>query len=160
MSSTAEKDNPWVKVTSKFKHAFSSTLPRTKLPPSNTIITKGDSGATNHYFALRDKNGLNNCIPSENPIEVTLPNAATLHSTEEANLPFDHLSPTGSKVDIFPGLRHSLISLGQLCDDGCEIKLNKHKLIATKEGKVILEGHRNLSDKLWDIPLPPPPQPI
>ena len=43
------------------------------------------------------------------------------------------------------------MSLGQLCDDVCEVLLNKKKLKVTTNKKKILHGHRNKSDELWDI---------
>jgi hypothetical protein len=56
---------------------------------------------------------------------------------------------------ILPKLTSSnLISLGQLCDDDCEILLNKHEMKAMKNNKVILKGYRNSKDGLWDIPIP------
>ena len=55
---------------------------------------------------------------------------------------------------ILQGLKSaSLISIGQLCDDGCNILLNKLKLIAVKIKRIILKGNRNYSDGLWDIPI-------
>ena len=50
-------------------------------------------------------------------------------------------------------LSSSLISLGQLCDDDCDILLNKKILLAMKNKKIILKGYRNPNDKLWDIPI-------
>ena len=47
----------------------------------------------------------------------------------------------------------SSISLGQLCDDGCNVLLNKKDLKVFKDTKLILKGCRNLSDGLWDIPI-------
>ena len=47
----------------------------------------------------------------------------------------------------------SLLSLGQLCDDGCDVILNKGKLYAVKNKEVILQGFRNTTDSLWDIPV-------
>ena len=55
---------------------------------------------------------------------------------------------------ILPGLHSSnLISLGQLCDDGCSVLLSSSTLSAIKDNKVILRGYRNPSDGLWDIPI-------
>ena len=56
---------------------------------------------------------------------------------------------------ILPGLHSAnLISLGQLCDDGCYVLLSAESLCAIKNNKVILQGYRNPNDGLWDIPLP------
>ena len=53
---------------------------------------------------------------------------------------------------VLPELKSaSLVSLGQLCDDGCTVVLTKPKLYAMKNNKVILQGDRNHRDGLWDI---------
>ena len=55
---------------------------------------------------------------------------------------------------ILPGLQSALlISIGQLCDDNCDVLLNKHTLLTVKEKEVILEGTINQTDGLWDIPV-------
>ena len=48
----------------------------------------------------------------------------------------------------------SLLSLGQLCDDGCMAVLNKQNIAIYKNNIKILQGHRNLVDGLWDIKIP------
>ena len=45
-----------------------------------------------------------------------------------------------------------MLSIGQLCDDGCIAIFEKSKLLILKSGEIILSGHRNLTDGLWDIP--------
>ena len=55
---------------------------------------------------------------------------------------------------VLPGLKSSsFLSLGQLCDDNCNILLTKHHLHTIKNGKEILRGYRNYQDGLWDVPL-------
>ena len=66
----------------------------------------------------------------------------------------DELSATAQTAMILPHLKSaSLISIGQLCDDNCDVLLNKTKLIAIKNNKIILQGIRNPFDNLWDIPV-------
>ena len=48
----------------------------------------------------------------------------------------------------------NLISIGQLCDDGCSIILDKTNMVAIKNNTIILKGKRNKLDELWDIPIP------
>ena len=126
-----------------------------QLPPkSQTIIAKGDSAASNHYWALRDSMVLDDV--EEDPIGPTdiLPDTSTLTATKQGNLPIEQLSSTAKKTAIFDTLQSSLISLGQLCDDGCTMVLTKKKLIAAKDKNIILQGHRSTSgDGLWDIPI-------
>ena len=63
------------------------------------------------------------------------------------------ISKTGRKTRILQDLNSSsLISLGQLADDGCQSHLNEDKLIVTKENEVVLTGTRICKDGLYDIP--------
>ena len=62
------------------------------------------------------------------------------------------LSSQARNAMILPGLKSaSLISIGELCNDGCNILLSKWKLIVVKNKGIILEGNRNYSDGFWDI---------
>ena len=90
--------------------------------------------------------------------KVTLPNNVSIQSTEKGNIPFSSkLSASAKDASILPGLESSsLVSLGQLCDDDCEILLNKKSLFVIKENELILEGYRNQNDLLWDIPVSNP----
>ena len=45
----------------------------------------------------------------------------------------------------------SIISLGQLCDDNCNLLLTKKELYTINNNKLMLKGDRNLIDGLWDI---------
>jgi hypothetical protein len=145
----------------KTKSAPNLILPSTQsnsvIPPqsSSIIIAKGDSAATSHYFASRDKNALTAVKKDTHGPTVILPDTSTLTATASGQLPFSsELSPKAKKTAIFANLQHSLISLGQLCDDDCEIILNKKKLYAMKKNKIILQGTRSTNgDGLWDIPI-------
>ena len=55
---------------------------------------------------------------------------------------------------IHPSLQSaSLISIGQLCDDGCTAIFDKTKLEVKKNNRIIIKGQRNYDDGLWDISL-------
>ena len=55
----------------------------------------------------------------------------------------------------FDHLNHSLISLGQLCDDGCTVVLTKNDLIVYKHNEKILKGiQRKTGVGLRDITFP------
>ena len=47
----------------------------------------------------------------------------------------------------------SLVSLVQLCDDNCKMLLDRKSLYVVKNKELILRGHRNQNDGLWDIPM-------
>ena len=51
-------------------------------------------------------------------------------------------------------MSNSLISLGQLCNDGCTAVLNNKSIGIFKNNSMILQGTRNFVDGLWDIKIP------
>ena len=117
-------------------------------------IAKADTGASNHYWREIDDNILQQVVNQPGP-SVQLPNSEIIHSTARGEIPLPpEFSKTAKETMILPKLTSSnLISLGQLCDDNCEILLNKNEMHAIKGNKVILKGYRNKTDGLWDIPI-------
>ena len=104
---------------------------------------------------LDDEDVLENVHETTNGPTVTLPNGETLTSTRAGYLPLPaELSTRAKKATLLKNLKSStLISFGQLCDDGCEVILKKKVCDIYKNNKIILRGTRNLIDGLWDIPL-------
>ena len=118
------------------------------------IIAKGDSGATKHYLTSEDSTILLNKQVYHGK-GVTIPNSTQLKPSHQGLLPLSNLLTSAAKTaTVLPQLSNSsLISMGQLCDDGCEVKLTRKKLSVTKNNMVVMEGHRNYTDGLWDIPI-------
>ena len=120
------------------------------------MIAKGDSGATNHYLRDEHKILLDNVRTGLDRPSVQLPNNDVIEASSTGILNLHlALSVRAKEAHILPQLGTSLISLGQLADDGCVIMLNKAKLCVFKNYKLLLTGTRNLRDGLWDIPLLP-----
>ena len=117
-------------------------------------MAKGDSAASHHYWREKDAHVLSDISDSPGP-PVLIPDGTTITSTKKGILPISQqLSQKGSTAMILPGLSSaSLISIGQLCDDGCKVFLNEKTLLAVKDDKVVLKGIRNRTDNLWDIPV-------
>ena len=66
------------------------------------------------------------------------------------------LSQAAIETHVFPQLQSpSLVSIGQLCDDNCVAILDKKEMNVYKNKQLIVKGHQNPSDGLWDIPLHP-----
>ena len=86
---------------------------------------------------------------------VVLPNNEVISSTQKGQIPLTSLlSKQARTASILPKLESSsLISLGQICDDGCTILLDDKRLTAFKADEIVLQGIRNPHDKLWDIPV-------
>ena len=114
---------------------------------------KLDSGATGHYIRPAEKHALINIQQEPGP-QVLLPDGTSLNATFSGNLPIPGLSPIATKGHVFNNLSSaSLLSVGRLCDDDCEVLFTKNLVHATKHGNLILEGTRNKQDGLWDINL-------
>ena len=77
-------------------------------------------------------------------------------NTHEGYLPIPSLPKTARKAYIFPALADtSLISIGQLCDAGCEAHFTKTDVSIEHQGKLILHGVRNQRTQgLWHLQLP------
>lgn len=153
-------------LTSKINSFLScNTSSNLNFPPTtlNYTIAKGDSGATNHYFAIKDANTLLQVTPDANGPMVTLPNKACIKATHQGHLPYTkYLSPQATKTSLFPNLHNNLISIGQLCDDGCEVLFTQSTMTVKKNSNIIFRGHRSTTDGLWNIHLPqtsPSPSP-
>ena len=90
---------------------------------SDTIVMeKGDSAASHHYWRKEDTDILSNIKDSIGP-SVLLLNDDKILSTQLGFLPLSpSLSVRATTAMIFPSLKSvSLISIGQLCDDNCEV---------------------------------------
>ena len=119
-----------------------------------TIIAKGDSAATAHYFRLQDADVLENKTNIKGPT-IKQPDNTDLTSEGSGTIPLSkHLSAEAQTAMIIPNLKSaSLISIGQLCDDGCTAVMDKKDLAVVKKNTVILRGKKNKMDGLWDIPI-------
>jgi hypothetical protein len=59
-------------------------------------------------------------------------------------------------------MQSSLVSIGQLCDAGCIAAFDKNTVSIHKQEKLILQGQREPTTRLWTVPLSdqPPPDPL
>ena len=133
-----------------------SVLPST---PTTTLHAKGDSGASQHYFFLQAAPHLTNVHPDPNGPSVMLPDRSVIKATHKGHLPYPTtLSPQATSTALFPNLHNNLISIGQLCDDNCQVLLTNRTMKVIKNNKEIINGARSTTgDGLWNIPLPSPP---
>ena len=84
---------------------------------------------------------------------VQLPNNEAMIATRTGNIPLSSsIRAHAKKAHIFDGLHSaSLISLVQLCDDECVAILDKNEVNILKGKTLIVKGHRNKTNGLWDI---------
>ena len=123
---------------------FSSNYVAVNKPASTMFKLKADSGATCHYLKNEHNSFLKNLTKLSDGPHATLPNNSTIQATHS-------------------GLSNeSLLSVGQFCNNNCIAIFTKHKMHILKNNKIILQGHRNFNDGLWDVQIPsvPPPPPL
>ena len=78
-----------------------------------------DKGASGDYLKAEAPRELASITVA--PIQVKQPNVQILHSTKVCRLELATLSEEAREAQTPPGLSHiSLISIGKLCDSGCE----------------------------------------
>ena len=109
-----------------------------------------DSGTSKNYMKVNTP--LYNVNPVNDGEHVVLPNGDRITSTHRGYLPITQLSQAARESDIFPGLtQSSLISIGQLCDDGCTVVFKQNWAYIYKDGKLIMRGKRNLRNGMYEV---------
>jgi hypothetical protein len=95
-----------------------------------------------------------NKVLTQTPLEVLLPNGATIASTHTATLDLPSFPNAAMKAHILPGLApHSLLSVGQMCDSGCAITFTAKKVSVTHGATTILTGQRDKESGMCRVPL-------
>ena len=84
-----------------------------------------------------------------------IPNGENTTAHAHYNLQLAHVSQQASEADILPSFKHSLLSVGQLCDDDCTAIFSKHKCtIYNKQNKPVITGICNHSMGLYEQSIP------
>ena len=117
-------------------------------PPFTRII---DTGTSHHNLALGDGNPQDYVPYTTNAPQVMIPNGTNITACAKYNLKLPNVSEQASATDVLPTFRHSLISVGQLCDDGCTATFSKHGCtVYNKNKKPVLTGSRNPTTGLYE----------
>jgi hypothetical protein len=111
-----------------------------------------DSGCTSNFLSAAapcsDKQA------AHVPLNVNMPNGTTIQSSHTCNLLLTDLPPQAQKAHILPGLVHnSLISVGQLCDNGCSVTFTQDQVTVSKNGKHLMYGSQDPKSRLWRVNL-------
>ena len=98
---------------------------------------------------------------TSNGIHVTMPNLQTIQATHTCQLDLPGLPPGARLAHKFPHLAYPLISIGQLCDNGCNATFDAKMVHIYHDNLIILSGNRDPHTRLWTLPLtkaqPPAP---
>ena len=106
-----------------------------------------DSGCTSHFLASTAvcKNKRNGQLP----VNVILPNGGGIESTTTAHALLPGVSNRGRTARVFDEMNVNLISVGQLCDDGCTVTFTANKANVIKNNQTIMSAHRNHNNGMW-----------
>ena len=116
-------------------------------------LAVADTSMTGHYLTLD--------LPCDNkqqavhPLPIQMPNGEIITSSHTSLLSHQDLPIKSCKAHLFPGLDKALLSIGTLCNRGCEATYNyKSVLILNKGiGKVIMKGTRHPGTNLYMLNL-------
>jgi hypothetical protein len=126
-----------------------------------------DSGCTSHLITSSTQ-----CIdkvPTKHGLHVGIPNGQTMQASHNAPLDLRHLPITPNRyaqqASVQPDLQKSLISLGRLCDHGCDyVLLGKHYATSSviKDSVTSVIGSRDPTNGMWLVDVAPSgaPNPI
>jgi hypothetical protein len=88
------------------------------------------------------------------PFHVNMPNGTTIQSSRISELLLSALPPQARRAHIFTGLVHkSLISVGQLCDSGCNIIFTRDNVEVNTDEKSVMSGIRDQQSRIWRVDL-------
>jgi hypothetical protein len=111
-----------------------------------------DSGATSNFFTTDAP--VINVAPATNPLQVRIPNGKFLASSHTCELDIPQLPIEARKGHIIPGMKgHSLVSIVQLCQAGCQVTIKRNELSVWHKDKLVLQGQKCNKTGLWLIPL-------
>jgi hypothetical protein len=109
-----------------------------------------DTSATSHFCTTEFP--VINSIPATKPVNILTPNGAIITSTHVAELNLPSLPPSARTVHVVPELSGtSLLSVGQLCDAGCDVKFSQTGATITHNDNIVLTGTRTSETRLWHI---------
>ena len=93
-------------------------------PPFTRII---DTGTSHHNLALGDGNPKQYIPYAANAPQMMIPNGTNKTAHARYNLQLHNVLRQASEANILPSFKHSLLSVGQLCNDDCTAIFSKHK---------------------------------
>ena len=129
------------------KALSSSAQPESQLPCA-------DTGSSHILLLQTDTSQLSN-VREGNHIRVSLPNGDTISSSLTGDLHLPHLSEPLTAY-IFPDdmLSTSLISISELCNNGCVATFTSDDVHVTCEGLTVLHHQKDKAASLWNLQLP------
>ena len=125
---------------------------------------KADSGASQTFIKKEHSHFLTDLVPLRHGPEAILPDKSRMKASNKGSLSF--FPSSQHTALIFPELKsESLLSIGQLCDEGNIAIFDDKNLTVLKKSDIVtrildtiitdntvIQGHRNLQDGLYNVP--------
>jgi hypothetical protein len=122
----------------------------TEVAANDTAIL--DSGCTSNFLSATAP--CSNKQEAHFLLSVNMPNGTTIQSSHTCDLLLADLPPQARKAHILPGRVHnSLISVGQLCDNGCSVTFTQEQVTVSKNKKCVMYGSLDPRSRLWRVNL-------
>lgn len=133
--------------------ALSTTTFNSPSPPTfSTLIA--DTGCSAHFCT--PTHSLVNVQRTDVPVQIRIPDGTCMESTHHGELDIPALPVAARRAHIVPALTgQSLISIGQLCDAGCDVSFNATSVDIQLRGTPIFSGTRTPDTKLWTLTASP-----
>ena len=114
-----------------------------------------DTGTSHHNPCLRSGDPKQYVWYTTNAPQVMIPNGANITAHAQYNLQFENVSQKASEADILWSFKHSLLSVGQLCNDDCTAIFSKNKCtIYNKWNEPVITDIHNHSMGLYEQSIP------
>ena len=112
-------------------------------------LAVANTGMTGHYLTINSP-----CINKQKAvhlISIQIPNGVIIKSTHTALLVHPDLPLQARQAHLFPGLKNALLSVGTLCEHGCEATFNDKSVhIKNKQsGNTIMRGKQDAPTNLY-----------
>lgn len=132
----------------KLNQTLTTTTPNLTLVLKETLGI-ADTGATGHFLTSSS-----HCLdktPVTNGVVVHIPNGDTMKASHTALLDLPTLPVAATTAHVFQELTTPLISVGQLCDNGCTATFTATNATIQHSNNTILEGQRDDDSGLWTL---------
>ena len=116
-------------------------------------LAVADTGTTGHYLNL--DSSCTNKQKAVHPLPIQMKSGEVIKSTHTALLAHPDLPLQARQAHLFPGIMKALLSIGTLCEHGCEdtfTKMSAH-IKNRQSGKTIMRGNRDARTNLYMLSL-------
>ena len=120
---------------------FTCNFSKHLTPPLHVVNMYINLRATNSYFRLEDVKHHRNI--TTNPVHVNHASGEIMSSTHTNTMYLSTRVKNNIEGHVLPDSKSvSLLSIGQLCDNGCNAYFTKNIIYIIHNNTIILEGHR------------------